>query len=46
MVKEAIKIKDVRQLPAEQKPKDGPAGDKEWHGPLHLSPKGDPFGEK
>ena len=28
-VKEAIKIKDVRQLPADQKPKGGPAGEKE-----------------
>jgi tripartite-type tricarboxylate transporter receptor subunit TctC len=28
-VKEAIKIKDVRQLPADQKPKGGSAGDKE-----------------
>ena len=26
MVKEAIKIKDVRQLPADQKPKGGPPG--------------------
>jgi tripartite-type tricarboxylate transporter receptor subunit TctC len=29
MVKEAIKIKDVRQLPADQKPKDGSPADKE-----------------
>jgi tripartite-type tricarboxylate transporter receptor subunit TctC len=29
MVKEAIKIKDVRQLPADQKPKGGPSGEKE-----------------
>ena len=29
MVKEAIKIKDVRQLPADQKPKGGPSGDNE-----------------
>jgi tripartite-type tricarboxylate transporter receptor subunit TctC len=29
LVKEAIKIKDVRQLPADQKPKGGPAGEKE-----------------
>jgi tripartite-type tricarboxylate transporter receptor subunit TctC len=29
MVKEAIKIKDVRQLPGDQKPKDGPPGEKE-----------------
>jgi tripartite-type tricarboxylate transporter receptor subunit TctC len=29
MVKEAIKIKDVRQLPADQKPKGGPPGDNE-----------------
>jgi tripartite-type tricarboxylate transporter receptor subunit TctC len=29
MVKEAIKIKDVRQLPGDQKPKDGAAGEKE-----------------
>jgi hypothetical protein len=29
MVKEAIKIKDVRQLPADQKPKGGPAGENE-----------------
>jgi hypothetical protein len=27
MVKEAIKIKDVRQLPAVQKPNGGPSGD-------------------
>jgi hypothetical protein len=29
MVKEAIKIKDVRQLPGAQKPKEGAPGDKE-----------------
>jgi tripartite-type tricarboxylate transporter receptor subunit TctC len=29
MVKEAIKIKDVRQLPADQKPKSGAVGEKE-----------------
>ena len=29
MVKEAIKIKDVRQLPGDQKPKGGAAGEKE-----------------
>jgi tripartite-type tricarboxylate transporter receptor subunit TctC len=29
MVKEAIKIKDVRQLPADQKPSGAPAGEKE-----------------
>jgi tripartite-type tricarboxylate transporter receptor subunit TctC len=29
MVKEAIKIKDVRQLPGDQKPKDGSSGEKE-----------------
>jgi len=29
MVKEAIKIKDVRPLPGDQKPKDGASGEKE-----------------
>ena len=29
MVKEAIKIKDVRSLPGDQKPKEGSSGDKE-----------------